>query len=110
MADVKYYQDRVCACGCGEKIMVSRWHEYGRGIPRFIHGHNSKIENPNPKKFSHQQEEEIIQKYNEGLTGNVLAEEYGTTPTTIWRIFKRRGIPMRNLSDAHRKYSFNPCS
>jgi len=33
--DLKYYPDRVCACGCGGKIKVYPHHKY-TGIPRYI--------------------------------------------------------------------------
>lgn len=35
----------ICQCGCGEKIKVQIHHNV-RGIPRFIDGHGSRINNP----------------------------------------------------------------
>ena len=33
----------LCACGCGERIVVKRAHRH-RGIPRFVHGHHARVE------------------------------------------------------------------
>lgn len=29
-----------CACGCGLPVWIKWFHRYGRGVPRFVHGHN----------------------------------------------------------------------
>ena len=34
----------ICQCGCGGTIIVLR-HHHARGIPRFINGHSSRVEN-----------------------------------------------------------------
>lgn len=36
---------KLCKCGCGQEIIVKWWHKY-RGIPDFIHGHNSRYAHP----------------------------------------------------------------
>jgi 5-methylcytosine-specific restriction endonuclease McrA len=35
----------LCACGCGEFIKIERRH-YNRGIPKFVHSHYHRINNP----------------------------------------------------------------
>lgn len=35
----KEYYNRICECGCGQKIEKQKYHK-SWGIPRFIHGHN----------------------------------------------------------------------
>lgn len=43
---VEINQDKYfCACGCEESIGIQRYH-YHRGMPKYISGHNSKINNP----------------------------------------------------------------
>jgi len=37
--DLEHYPDRVCKCGCGERIKVKLGHKYD-GIPKYILGHN----------------------------------------------------------------------
>ena len=33
--------DKYCACGCGKKIPVKKYHRYkGKRVPDFISGHN----------------------------------------------------------------------
>lgn len=34
-----------CACGCGQAITIQK-HHYARGIPKFIDGHVSRVNNP----------------------------------------------------------------
>ena len=41
--DLEYYPDRFCACGCGSRIKVKPYHKK-YGIPKYISGHNSKVE------------------------------------------------------------------
>lgn len=36
---------KLCKCGCGQEIIIKRNHKW-RGIPDFIHGHSSRINNP----------------------------------------------------------------
>jgi len=40
--DLEYYPDRVCKCGCGERIKVQSHHKY-QGIPEYISGHNTRV-------------------------------------------------------------------
>jgi len=35
----------LCACGCGSYIVIKR-HHYSDGIPKFIQGHHSRVNNP----------------------------------------------------------------
>ena len=44
--DLEYYPNRVCKCGCGDKIRVKPHHKY-YGIPKFIKGHQSRTNHPN---------------------------------------------------------------
>lgn len=39
--NLEYYPDRVCKCGCGDRIRVKSWHKY-YGIPEYIHNHHTK--------------------------------------------------------------------
>lgn len=39
----------ICACGCGEAIEIRTEH-FNIGIPRFVHGHNARIDPPKPRK------------------------------------------------------------
>jgi hypothetical protein len=38
-----------CGCGCGEPIQLRPVH-FNHGIPAYLHGHTSRIANPNPKQ------------------------------------------------------------
>jgi len=38
----------LCQCGCGEKIPIQVTH-FNTGIPTYLHGHNGRVANPNPK-------------------------------------------------------------
>jgi len=37
----EYYPNYLCACGCGQKIMIKESHK-SNGIPIYIHGHNGR--------------------------------------------------------------------
>lgn len=34
-----------CSCGCGQKIVI-KIHHHARGIPKFVNGHFSRVNNP----------------------------------------------------------------
>lgn len=54
-AGYEYYPDRVCTCGCGEKIKIMRWHLINAKIPKYCNsGHINKN-----KKFSDEHCEKI---------------------------------------------------
>lgn len=38
--EVEQSKHRLCACGCGQEIVIQRWH-FSRGIPQCINGHFS---------------------------------------------------------------------
>ncbi|MBE3101935.1 MAG: HNH endonuclease [Firmicutes bacterium] len=74
--DLKYYPDRVCACGCGGRINVRFQHKY-EGIPKYIQGHNKmpkevkeKLSNfyrgKTYKEIHGSQAAEILQHHREG--------------------------------------------
>jgi hypothetical protein len=39
----------LCQCGCGEPILLVPTH-FNTGVPRYLHGHNAKINPPRPRK------------------------------------------------------------
>lgn len=46
MAEIEYY-DKLCKCGCGQRIRKYRHHSWkGRGIPEFINRHQFNLINP----------------------------------------------------------------
>ena len=55
-------------------------------------------------KFTIEQEEEIIRKYNNGESLAKVGNEFSCSPTTIKNILKEYGIQTRNLSEARRNY------
>lgn len=55
-------------------------------------------------KFSIEQEQEIIIKYQNGDSTRTLSKEYNCSPSTIKNILDRNNIPMRTLSEARRNY------
>lgn len=55
-------------------------------------------------KFTIQQEEKIIEKYQNGLSMAKLGKEFQCDPTTISNILKAYNIKARNLSQARRNF------
>ena len=55
-------------------------------------------------KFTIEQEEEIIRRYNNGESLAKVGNEFSCSPTTIKNILKEYGIQTRNLSEARRNY------
>jgi len=58
---------KYCKCGCGKEIEIKPHHKY-HGIPDFINGHNTKINNP-------MNNEESRKKVSESQIGKKLSEE-----------------------------------
>lgn len=45
-----------------------------------------------------------VADYLSGMSGHALADKYGITAVSIYRLLKNRGVPRRSLSSAMRKY------
>ena len=52
-------------------------------------------------------EEEIVKKYNEGLSTLKIAEQYNVTPNVINRILVSEGVRIKNPGEYARKYNVN---
>lgn len=48
--------------------------------------------------------QEIIDKYNQGLSMNEIAKDYDCAPISIGRLLKKNNINIRSLSEAKKKY------
>lgn len=49
--EVDFTLERLCACGCGSNIKLTKWHKYNK-IPSFIPGHQFLIYGPSVKDTS----------------------------------------------------------
>lgn len=57
--------------------------------------------------FNREQEDKIIQKYNNGDSMVEIAKEYGCSKKAISNVLKRRNINRRTPSEAYRTYTIN---
>jgi len=94
--DLEYYPDRVCKCGCGGRIKVHPMHKY-HGIPRFMHGHNSRS-NHGMKGKHHT--EESKQKSRESHIGRP-SEKKGKTYVKMYGEEKTKEIKQK-IGKAHK--------
>ena len=76
------YYSLLCACGCMKKIEIKPWHKY-YGIPKFIHGHQTRcITEETKRKMSEskkgiKQSEETKEKRSIALKGKSYKELHG---------------------------------
>lgn len=86
-----------CQCGCGEFI-VPKWNHEAQRFSRFKLYHHLRL----LRKFSDSQEAEIAQRYAQGEGAYDLADEFGTTPNTIYGICDRCNIPRQQITSQNR--------
>ena len=71
---------KYCSCGCGRELVVKKHHKY-YGIPKFIAGHNLKIESSELKIIrtrstpNRKHTEEWKRKISEGNKGKIITIE-----------------------------------
>ncbi len=57
-----------------------------------------------PWKPTDGQTSEVIRRYETGDPTTAIAGDFGVLPSTVWRLLKRWGVPIRSMSDASRRY------
>ena len=58
-------------------------------------------------KLNQNQEKEICLLYNNGVNGYELAKIFNISPVTIYRIIRKYGFEVRNMSKAKTKYKID---
>lgn len=54
-------------------------------------------------KLADNQYKEILKRYKEGVSGIILAKEYGVNKTTIYSLLKKRNVLIRNINKLTKK-------
>lgn len=88
---VKFYKDRFCACGCGERIEVRKYHRDITDVVEFVHGHNAvgKTWNlpPRTQREKDQRSKTLKRKYASGeIVAPMLGKE-GASKGKTWEEF-----------------------
>ena len=58
-------------------------------------------------KLNMEQIEQVIERYKNGESANVISKSYGISPPSIYGLLKRRNIERRTYSESSRKYSLD---
>lgn len=102
MASAEYYTDKFCACGCGRPLQKFEYHKIK--MAKFIRGHN---DNGHKTRAFLGMENEVVEKYRNGMSGVQIAKEHGVCPPTVYRTLERCGVSVKSYSECRRKYRFD---
>lgn len=89
----------LCACRCGQKvnIIIYKYSEYKKqGYPKFIKGHARKL---------NIDEKNICDMYEDGLSSNKIAKEFGVSRPYICNILRKNNIKIKTNSESHKGLS-----
>lgn len=89
----------VCSCGCGQKTTF-----HNNRFMKFIHGHNAIYESNRIKES--RPVEDIINLYNNGMTGDEISNLFKLDRSYIFKILKEESI-IRDQSKRKIKYKID---
>lgn len=93
-----------CQCGCGREITIQR-HHFWKGIPKYISGHNSRIENPMDNPVTRKKISEALSGEGNPMYGKT-GEKHPTFGKHLSEEHKEKisiANTGRNLPEEHRK-------